>query len=72
MLLALAAVWGGSFFFDGIAIRELPVFMVVVAHVTLIAIILLAILRLRGERMPRGRQVWAAARPFTRALLRQR
>lgn len=25
MLLTLAIVWGGSFFFNGIAIRELPV-----------------------------------------------
>ncbi len=60
MLLALAAVWGGSFFFNGIAVQELPVFTVVGFRVTLAALILLAILRLRGERMPRGRQVWAA------------
>lgn len=60
MLLALAAVWGGSFFFNGIAIRELPVFTVVVARVTLAAIILLSLLRLRGERMPLGRRAWAA------------
>lgn len=60
MLLALAAVWGGSFFFNGIAVQELPVFTVVGFRVALAALILLAILRLRGERMPRGRQVWAA------------
>lgn len=60
MLLALAAVWGGSFFFNGIAVRELPVFTVVVSRVALAAIILLVLLWLRGERMPRGRRVWAA------------
>lgn len=60
MLLALATVWGGSFFFNGIAVRELPVFTVVVSRVALAAIILLVLLRLRGERMPRGRRVWAA------------
>lgn len=60
MLLALATVWGGSFFFNGIAVRELPVFTVVVSRVALAAIILLAFLRLRGERMPRDRRVWAA------------
>ena len=60
MLVALASVWGGSFFFNGVAVRELPVFTVVVSRVVLAALILLAILRLRGERMPRDRRVWAA------------
>lgn len=60
MLLSLAAVWGGSFFFNGIAVRELPVFTVVVSRVALAAIILLGILRLRGDRLPRDRRVWAA------------
>lgn len=60
MLLALATVWGGSFFFNGIAVRELPVFTVVVSRVALAAIILLIIMRLRGERMPRDLRVWAA------------
>lgn len=60
MLLALSAVWGGSFFFNEIAVRELPVFTVVVSRVALAAVILLVILRLRGERMPRDRRVWLA------------
>lgn len=60
MLVALAIVWGGSFFFNGVAVRELPVFTVVVARVALAALILLLILRLRGERMPRQRPVWMA------------
>lgn len=60
MLLALATVWGGSFFFNGIAVQELPVFTVVVSRVALAAVILLAVLRLHGEKMPRDRRVWAA------------
>ena len=60
MLIALAGVWGGSYFFNGVAVRELPVFTVVVSRVALAALILLAILRLKGERMPRDRRVWAA------------
>ena len=60
MLLVLATVWGGSFFFNEIAVRELPVFTVVVSRVALAAIILLTILRLRGERVPRDRRVWTA------------
>lgn len=58
MLLALAAVWGGSFFFNGIAVRELPVFTVVVSRTALAAIILLAVMRLRGEPMARERKLW--------------
>ena len=60
MLLALAAVWGGSFFFNGVAVRELPVFTVVVSRVALAAIILFVLLGLRGERMPRSGPIWAA------------
>ena len=40
MLLGLAAVWGGSFFFNDVAVREVPVFTVVVSRVALAAIIL--------------------------------
>lgn len=60
MLLALATVWGGSFFFNEIAVRELPVFTVVVSRVALAAVILLVIMRLRKEQLPHDRRVWAA------------
>lgn len=60
MLIALAAVWGGSFFFNGVAVRELPVFTVVVSRVALAALILLVVLKLKGERMPAAPGIWAA------------
>lgn len=60
MLIALSAVWGGSFFFNGVAVREVPVFTVVVARVVLAALILYVLLRLKGERMPADSGVWAA------------
>lgn len=60
MLIALAAVWGGSFFFNGVAIRELPVLTVVVSRVALAALILLVVLKLKGERMPADPRIWAA------------
>ena len=60
MLVTLSLVWGGSFFFNEIAIRQLPVFTVVVCRVALAALILLAVLRLTGQHLPRGRTVWAA------------
>lgn len=60
MLLTLSLVWGGSFFFYEIAVRQLPVFTVVVCRVGLAAVILLAVLRLTGQRLPRSGKVWAA------------
>lgn len=60
MLLTLAVVWGGSFFFNEIAVRELPVFTVVAFRVAVAALILFIVLRLRGERMPGGGVIWSA------------
>lgn len=60
MLVALSVLWGGSFFFNGIAVRELPVFTVVVLRVALAALALWAVLRLTGAAMPRSASVWAA------------
>lgn len=60
MLLALATVWGGSFFFNAIAVRELPVFTVVVARVALAALLLFGLLKALGQSLPRDRRVWAA------------
>jgi drug/metabolite transporter (DMT)-like permease len=40
MLLALSALWGGSFFFTGIAVKELPPLTIVLLRVGLAALIL--------------------------------
>ena len=60
MLLALAVLWGGSFFFNGIAVRELPSFTLVWLRVAVAAATLLLVLRLLGQRMPTGGRIWAA------------
>jgi drug/metabolite transporter (DMT)-like permease len=60
MLLALAVLWGGSFFFNGVAVRELPSFTLVWLRVTVAAATLLLVLRLLGQRMPTEGRVWAA------------
>lgn len=60
MLLALSVVWGGSFFFNGVAVRGLPVFTIVVLRVSLGALALLLILKMRGEKLPAGWPVWRA------------
>jgi drug/metabolite transporter (DMT)-like permease len=60
MLLALALVWGGSFFFNGVAVRELPSFTLVWLRVAVAAASLLLIMRVLGQRMPTERRVWVA------------
>jgi drug/metabolite transporter (DMT)-like permease len=60
MLLALSLLWGGSFFFTGIAIKALPPFTIVGLRVGLAALILLAVLPFFGLRLPRDRNIWAA------------
>jgi drug/metabolite transporter (DMT)-like permease len=60
MLAALAVAWGGSFFFNGVAVTELPSFTLVWLRVALAAVTLLLVLRLSGQRMARRGQTWAA------------
>lgn len=60
MLLALSVLWGGSFFFNGVAVKELPTFTVVVGRVVLAALILLAVLRASGVSIPTSGKVWLA------------
>ena len=60
MLLALSLLWGGSFFFNGVAVRELPSFTLVWLRVALAAAALLAVLRVTGQSLPRDRRIWVA------------
>ena len=60
MLIALSVLWGGSFFFTGIAVKELPPFTIVVLRVGLAALILNIVIRVIGLRMPREGRVWLA------------
>jgi drug/metabolite transporter (DMT)-like permease len=60
MLVALSVLWGGSFLFVGVSVRELPPLTVVTLRVGLAALALLAVLRVMGIAMPRERRVWAA------------
>jgi drug/metabolite transporter (DMT)-like permease len=60
LLLALSVLWGGSFFFTALAVRELPPLTIVALRVGLAALLLLAVNRLLGVALPRDRRVWAA------------
>lgn len=52
LLIALSVLWGGSFFFVEIAVRELPVFTIVALRVALAALALLAVMRVLGIAFP--------------------
>lgn len=60
MLLVLSVLWGGSFFFNGIAVRELPPFSIVTLRVGLAALALVVLIRMMGLSLPKDRRVWLA------------
>ncbi len=60
MLIALSVLWGGSFFFTGVALQALPPLTLVALRVGLAAIILNAVARALGLRLPREGAIWAA------------
>ena len=60
MLLLLSVLWGGSFFFAGVLIRTMPPFTIVFLRVGLAALILNALVRALGKRMPVSPSLWRA------------
>lgn len=60
LLLALAAVWGGSFFFAGIALHALPPLTITLHRVLWALPVLYLCLRWRGLAVPRAPRIWAA------------
>ena len=61
LLAVLSVLWGGSFFFNGAALRELPPLTLVLLRVALGAAILLPLLRMQGIGLPKGMAGW---KPF--------
>jgi drug/metabolite transporter (DMT)-like permease len=60
MLLALSVLWGGSFFFTSVALRQLPPFTLVALRVGVAALILNVVVLAAGQRMPRELSLWRA------------
>lgn len=60
LLLGLSVLWGGSFFFVGVAVDGLPPFTIVLLRVGLAAVVLHLALRMMGLRMPGERRIWMA------------
>ncbi|MGY3143677.1 drug/metabolite transporter (DMT)-like permease [Bradyrhizobium sp. USDA 3397] len=59
LLAVLSILWGGSFFFNGAALRELPPLTLVFLRVALGAAILVLLLRMQGIGFPKGAAGWA-------------
>jgi drug/metabolite transporter (DMT)-like permease len=60
ILLALAAIWGGAFFFIGIAVRHVPPLTYVLLRLTIGAAGLWAYLAVRRVRISLPRKVWGS------------
>ncbi|GAA1593660.1 DMT family transporter [Kribbella hippodromi] len=58
-MLALAAIWGCSFLFISVGVRELPPLYLALGRVLTGAVVLLAILLFKRERLPRTPRIWA-------------
>jgi drug/metabolite transporter (DMT)-like permease len=58
LLVLLSVLWGGSFFFTGIAVRELPPLTIVLARVAIAAVLLLPVLWASGIRLPASVSGW--------------
>ncbi|WP_292884048.1 EamA family transporter [Nisaea sp.] len=61
ILILLSAVWGGSFFFVGVAVADVPPLTIVLVRVGLAALVMQMALPLFGLRMPTD---WKALRAF--------
>jgi len=59
LLGVLSVLWGGSFFFNGLALRGFPPLTLVLLRVSLAALILLPLLRLYRIEFPTGPSGWA-------------
>jgi drug/metabolite transporter (DMT)-like permease len=57
----LSVLWGGSFFFNGVVLREVPPLTLVLLRVALASLFLLPLLRVYGIRFPTGFSAW---KPF--------
>ena len=57
LLVLLSVVWGGSFFFNGIALREFPTLTIVTARVGLAGLELLFLTRMLGQGIQLNRQI---------------
>jgi drug/metabolite transporter (DMT)-like permease len=54
----LALLWGSSYLLIKLALASIPPFTLIAVRVAVAAVLLLAVVRLRGERLPTGSTIW--------------
>lgn len=60
LLLILSVIWGGSFMFIGVAVKELPPLLIVLARVGIAAAILIPVHLLFQGKLPHDPRIWLA------------
>lgn len=60
MLLTLAALWGGAFFWTEVALEQLPALTIVLFRVTLAIPVLAGFIIWKGLKLPRSPRIWLA------------
>jgi drug/metabolite transporter (DMT)-like permease len=58
LLIILSLLWGGSFFFIGVAVKELPPMTIILLRVAIAAAVLMAALLVMRIPFPLGRAAW--------------
>jgi drug/metabolite transporter (DMT)-like permease len=58
LLVLLSVLWGGSFFFAGVAVNDMPPLTIVLARVAFAAALLTPVMWARGTRFPSGVAEW--------------
>ncbi len=58
VLIVLSALWGGSFFFVGVAVTEFPPLTIVTLRVGIAAIVLWCVVLIMGHRPPVDVRIW--------------
>lgn len=58
LLVLLSVMWGSSYLFISVALTEIPPISLIAIRVVISAIVLVAVLRLSGEALPRSRTLW--------------
>jgi len=54
----LALLWGSSYFFIKVAVAEIPPVTLIATRVSVAAVLLLAVVHWRGDRLPRDGKTW--------------
>jgi drug/metabolite transporter (DMT)-like permease len=60
ILITLALIWGGAFFFIGVAVRHVPPLTYVWLRLTIAAAAMWLFLKFKGEKLGLPRQVWGS------------